>query len=205
MPTLPLVFRKSPEVGYQVDYFDYTTGAGYKKFYLAGGANAAGNQYFLTSDAAINSHYDNLILTKTINDDVDFDLTFNTHTTIATAEAQACFTVYNPDNGKTLIVTINIYHVDKNGTETLIGTTTDATLTATPSESMKRRSFKISLTRKALNIGEKLRINIVLTGDADSTALVYIDPSGRSTGTEQTTNATINSSFWLNIPFEIDL
>ena len=202
---LPIVFRSgSGNLTFNVDYYDYATGAGYKKFYLAGAGDSVGNKYFLTTDSGLNSDTQNYMAGT--GSDIDFDLTFNNPTVIAGAEATISFmTLCSGNDGDTFSVAVTVYHVAVGGAETSIGTVTITDADGDPARKMKRTA-KLTLTSKALAIGEKLRINLVITaaGTGAATWKVYFDPAGTISHTAES-GGTINSSASINIPFKIDL
>jgi hypothetical protein len=191
------------EFTFNVDYFDYAAGAGYKKYYPAIGKDSTGYVYFLTDNSSLASATDKCFLQGA--SDIDFDLTFNTPMTIAAADAHVSyFVVKNGADGDSTTTTINVYHVSTAAVETLIGTIAAADTDGNPVTYVKK-TMKIALTKKHFSIGEKLRINVVIALLNGSAAWKWhFDPAGLYSQTD-VEGRTINNSASINLPFKIDM
>ena len=201
---LPIEFRRSGEGAVaSYDWFDFASGAGYKRYYCAGAYETTNPKYFLTTNSNIDGDYDNLSIST--SSDLDFDITFNTPLTIAGADAIFNWTIYLVNAAATSSVAINVYHVTSGGTETSIGTATSKTFTASGAGYI-RQCLKFGLTQKSFGVGEKLRINVIWTEtDASANIRLFFDPASRQSVTEGGTGATITTDFTCDIPFRIDL
>ena len=193
-------YRQSAPLIFNVDFFDFASGAGLKKFYLAGLKDSVGDKYILTDDSGLIADSANYRVQDAA--DIDYDIAFSNPITIAASEATISYTVLASSAvGRSHTVAWTVYHVAVGGAETSIGTVTDSTTQGTAGNSCARRTVKLSLTSKRINKGEKLRINAISTLSAAGTFLYYIDPSGLYTtggGSQDTSRATVN------IPFEVD-
>lgn len=185
---------------FNVDYFDYISGVGYKAFYLAGGADSSGLTYFLTTNSTIISDTDNnQILTTGGSFDLDFDIdvtrTFYVADNIAIVKA-----LVRADTSSTFRPTWTIYHVDKDGNETSIGSTIGRTYSGSAGAELHIATTEISTTKKKFVKNEKLRLNIVGLGGSNFDEL-HFDPSGFWTITEGS-NTYTKQSFVL-LPIEV--
>lgn len=192
--TSPLVFN--------IDYFDWVRGAGYKKYYLAGLCTTTGNkEYILTSDGNLVADSANMSIGGNGFEE-DFDITFNSPVTVAAADAMINYTSYMSSGaGDHFNLTIIIYHV-RGATETQIGTvTSDSDDGSTPI--YRSKAAKMALTKKHFAAGDKMRVTIqISSSQVSTTQLAYIDPAGSISHTGQW-GSTVNSSFSINLPFEI--
>lgn len=203
MPSLPVVFREGAgQFVFNVDYFDWAAGAGYKKYYLYASDDSVGTKYGLTTDSGLisDNHISNVGGNAT---DVDFDLTFNNPITIANALCTLSYTVFmSADDASDFTVAWTIYHV-RGATETSIGTITDSTTLDGDPTNRQRRTVQLTLTKKHFKAGDVLRVNAVITSDEIASACnMQIDPSGHITDTD-VAGGTCTSSAVINIPFEI--
>ena len=210
---IPIYFRRtSPKIA-SYDWVDFTSGAGYKKFYGACAINAGPTKsYFLTTkviDSATGSGAMGLT-TRGIGTwaagaggdiDIDFDITFNVPAYVATATAMLNYTFWNDGTASTT-ATINVYHVSTGAVETSIGTITGATQTT--DDAYYRECFKIALTGKTFGVGEKLRLNVILTNlAATGIIIIYHDPSSQITVAEAGALRTIGTDLVFDVPFRI--
>lgn len=201
---IPVNFRSgSGNITFNVDYFDYASGAGYKAYYPAGSYQGGAAAYFLTADTGVYSAYGYNYSGG--NSDVDFDLTFNNPATIADAECIINFTVnINGADADAGNITWTVYHVSTGAVETSLGTATLAVSDGNPSN-WKKHCVKFALTSKAFAVGEKLRINLVTaTTAAGGIDGVYYDPAGRATAVDAD-GYTISTRCSIAIPFKIGL
>ncbi len=200
---LPNQYRKATPLLFNVDYFDFVTNAGYKLFYLAESEDSASVKYFLTTDSTLVSD-DAFPIVGANGTDVDFDITFNNTATLAAAPVTISYTTFQSDPAHLITIAWTVYHVDKFNNETSLGTITDAGSTG-GTNAYRRRTVKFDITKKKLNVGEKLRVNAVVSSNAAlASANFYIDPSGHITQTGGR-GGTITSSATVNLPFEVDL
>ena len=161
------------------DYLDYVAGAGYRTFYLMADKDSVGFSYFLSTE--------NLAMTAgggTMggNIDLDFDKTFNNPAILMNSDV--FFKTSQTAGGSGSSFVINIYHVNVSGTETLLGTNTSKTV----SVGIEATLIKIAITRQGFSVGEKLRVNIVHSGEAGS--MLLNDGGGEA---------------FISVPFVIDL
>ncbi len=193
---IPENYRKSPPLIFNVDYFDFAAGAGYKKYYLAGSDDSVGEKNFLTVDSSLVSDDNNKIFGAN-GTDIDFDLKFATPITIAAADATINYTmVIGADKSVTIAWTI--YHV-RGVAETSLGTVTDTT-SGSGANTQFARCVKFTLTKKKFSPGDILRVNAIVTSNTtELNGHCAIDPSGR------TTLGTLTSTAVVNVPFEIDI
>lgn len=194
--TIPVVFREgSGKFVFNVDYFDWATGAGYKRYYACGGAVDGTAQYFLTADNSLRADTSNFRLLK--NTDTDFDLTFNNPVTVAEGYAYVSYTIYNFDNpGGT--ETISLVHYD-GSTETVLGTATSENQVG---NGQARVTLKMATTKKLFKRGDTLRLSIAV-GNQTNARYLYIDPSGGYSQNDITYGDNIGSSCFIDIPFVI--
>lgn len=150
--------------------------------------------------------------------DVDFDLGVFNQPRIVQGEALVAFVgyvVHTGGSGGTSHFNVTLYHVDKNGNETSVGTVQLDDLSAGTGNVVGGwRIAAISLTRKLFKIGEKIRLNITATqtgGTGTPRGAVIHDPSGSTiTVTEMTKTFTPGTDYGttkleLNVPFKIDI
>ncbi len=199
---LPEKYRKTAPLIFNVDFFDFVTNAGYKKFYLGGTDDSVSLKYFLTTDAGYVSDELAFFIGNNATD-IDFDITFGNNATIANAVASINYTVFQSDPANTFTVAWTIYHYD-GSTETSLGTVTDTT-SAGGTNAYHGRAVKVLLTEKNFSKGDILRVNAIITTNTSvPTAEMYIDPAGTQSFTSATAR-TITNSASVNIPFKIDL
>jgi len=198
---LPVVYRKSSEVGFNVDYIDTITNLGYKKMYCCGGEDSTGSIYFLTTDATIPASQNNRTISATnTSTEANFDITFNNTATIAGADAYVSFSLAINASAS---VAVTIYHVNSAGTETSLGTKTSPSRSGGVNN--YRESMKIALTKRTFTKGDKLRVEVILTDSDANASNVYIVPAALATLTESVSGRTINTDFFILFPFEIGL
>ena len=192
---LPTPFTTTSPLVFNIDYFDWAQGAGYKKYYLLGTEDTGGKKYSLTADSTITSPSTNYKTAATIN--LDFDLTFNAPVDIAAATATIEYMIgFGGSMSNSTVWTI--YHY--NGTtETSLGTAT-ASVSASANE-WQSVAVQIPLTAKHFAAGDILRINANVTQSHSTTGLHY-DPEGVISQTLKQGGAGTSSTS-INIPFEI--
>ena len=198
---LPVQFRQAAPLLFNVDFFDFISGAGYKRFYLAGLEDSVGQKFLLTNDTGLSADENNARLLGTT--DTDYDITFDNPVTIAAADASISYTVFaSGAGGQSMTIVWTVYHVTSGGTETSLGTVTDTGSDGVGGNAWYRRSVKLALTSKRINKGEKLRVNVAATQTA-ATFGYYIDPSGLTVtgGTGGSASPTAD----INVPFVLDL
>lgn len=197
---VPEKYRKSAPLIFNVDFFDFATGAGYKKYYLVTTEDNTSVKYNITTDNTLISPSNVSKISGSV--DVDFDLTFNNVVTIANASSTINYTV-GADGARTFEIVWTIYHV-RGAVETSLGTVTRTTTSA--ANQWWREAVQIELARKTFSKGDILRVNMVTTSSnpGGSFPRILIDPSGHWTNTEVNTGASIPSSAIINIPFEVD-
>ena len=198
---VPIVFRSgSGNLTFNVDYLDYAQNAGYKRYYACGGEDSAADVYFLTTKQLYSSN--SLVWTAAGNEtkDLDFDITFNNPVYVAAADLSCSFTQMALSSCYTIIT---IYHVTSGGTETSLGTKT--TKTRTGGSSIYRECLKIPLTAKGFAVGEKLRLNVQFVDTDAGNSKIYHDPASGLTLTETATARTVNTDFYIDVPFRVDI
>ena len=185
--TAPLVFN--------VDYFDWSQNAGYKRYYFLGTSDSVGHKYSLTDDSSIVGDESNR--TTSTGDDLDFDLTFNSPVDVANATATISYVVTTAGAQTTTIIW-TVYHYDGT-TETSLGTVTKA-ITGTANQKWQATA-QLTLTEKHFAAGDILRVNAAVTSTHAGTHMYY-DPAGSISFT-LTSTGTSTSSASINIPFLI--
>lgn len=201
---VPITFRSgSGNFVFNLDYYDYAAGAGYKAFYPMGTYNNGAAAYALTTNSSMYSSAQNFYAVN--GSDIDFDMTFNNPATIAAADATITFQVYiNGLDADAANIVWTVYHVSAAAAETSLGSATLAVSDGNPPQH-KIHTVKIALTEHILAPGEKLRLNLAVTstggGGIDA---VYFDPIGRLTSSD-TDGMTISSKCTAMIPFKVDI
>lgn len=195
-PQLTKFTTASPFV-FNIDYFDYATGAGYKKFYLFGTEDSVSKKYILTTNSSAMSATDNneVHTTSTLN----FDLTFNNPVTIANAPCTLNHTTVIA-GAMTITIIWTIIHYD-GATETTLGTVTTAH-TGVANE-YKKQAAQVTLTKKNFRVGDILRVKAAVTS-TNAAARMFFDPIGARNNTA-TDTSTVTTTASVNIPFEVDL
>lgn len=193
---LPLHFRKAPPFQVNYTWIETMSNTGYVRFYPCGAtATGPAYTYFLTV-RQVDSYLDK----EPNNRDDDFDFTFKVPATVAAADCIVNLT----QKGKaatSCIITVNIIHVDLAAAETVLGTFTciDRNLTLNFRECMK-----IPLTQQHFKVGEKLRVNIVASGDADADKHYYHDPTSLLTVADSL-GRTVGTDLTVDVPFKINV
>ncbi len=192
---LPEPFTTASPLVFNVDYFDWSQGAGYIKYYLLGTKDDVGEKFSLTTDSSVLSSSTNW--TTLTGDDLDFDLTFNAPVDVAAAIATINYTVQFGGTMNNSIVW-TIYHYDGT-TETSLGT---ATITVSDTiNTFQAVTVQIPLISKHFAAGDILRVNAVVTQSHPS-CLMYYDPAGSASLTIAGTRSG-SSSASINVPFEV--
>lgn len=187
--TLPVNFQIVGEGAVSsYDWFDFATGAGYKTFYCVGGYNSVAKQYFLNTNAMESDELNRSVQIGATTADLDFDLTFSRPITVAAAAAY--FRASCTTGTATCYITVNVYHVTSGGTETSIGQGITTTMDASSTEEVF--ALKFDLTKKAFAIGEKLRVNVILTSSANFSTMFY-------------DAGTSGKQMSIQIPFEVQI
>lgn len=202
--TVGTIFRdRSSKTIASYDWYDAGLGSGYKRFYLGATTNSAATEYFLTNEKIASTRVASTLIVKNTSTELNFDLTYNNIVRISGA-AVMNFTFYN-GAGASGHAHVTVYHVSTGAVETSLGTVQTETLTSVGAQ-YYQLCLKIALTEKSFGVGDKLRIEVILTEttNVDNVA-IWFDPAGRTTFTEEGTGATIDSSFAIDIPFRIDL
>lgn len=179
---------------------DFFKGVGYITYYVGTFKDTVGTSYLMTTTTLDSQPIRFTAPSSPV--DKDFDLEFEKEETVK-GIFLINFTQQAGSTGAsgTVSTVINIYHVDTGSSETLLGTATTPTRSA--SGTYYRESIKIDVGIKPFSPGEKLRINIITTGSGN-VASVYLDPGSRTTFTGSE-GGTIGSDFKVQIPFKIDL
>lgn len=201
---LPQIYRRSADnLNFNVDYFDYAAGAGYKRYYLGGSEVSGANVYFLTTDTIDGSVDVRSLPAASATASQAFILTFNNPATIASADA-ICEYTSSTNNAMTYHSNIQVFHVDSAGTGTSLGKAFLAARTSGAGSTYIREALVVALSQKAFGVGDKLKIVVELVSSGN-TANIYFDPGSRQTFTEGGSGATIGSDFTITLPFKIDL
>ena len=202
--TLPIVFQGGSRAVASYDYFDYFSGAGYKKFYL-GASGISGATVYLITTRAIDSSVNTRSLTSSAySANQDFDLTFNNP---AIVKGDAFFNITTQQAvSQNCWITVTVYKVDLAGSTLQIGIGQHAGVNGTGSQQNIRHCVKATLDNTHFGIGEKLRVNVKFTNDIAAGAVsIFFDPGSRQTLTEAISGATIGTDLTAEIPFKIDL
>lgn len=211
MAGIPTNFQSVSPVLASYDWLDITSGTGYRRYYAVGSGD---NTLFLSS-RSMTSSTDYWSYTANFNSttpaltiDLDFDITLNVPADIkGTAYFNGLMRAWN-NAGATSRFTVNVYHVNSGGTETLLGTAVGAN-----TNDYYRECLKISLTQKHFAIGEKLRLNVILhgwnTGLSTGKVTVFYDPTSvvTKTDTSATTSdtRTVGTDMYIDVPFRVNL
>lgn len=187
--TLPISFAIPGEGAIaSYDWFDFATGAGYKQFYCVGGYNSVAKQYFLNTTAMESDTLNSAVQIAATTADLDFDLTFQRP--IVLAAGSVYFRAACTTSSATCYITVNVYHVTSGGTETSLGQGITTTMDASSTEEVL--VVKFDITKKAFAIGEKLRVNTILTSSASNSTMFY-------------DAGTSGKEMHIQIPFEVQL
>lgn len=218
---VPNVFQTETPYTLNVDYFDYISKTGYKNYFGIVNKDQSAIRYkvvpnFLSSHTSFRKSSPVSITNNSpsaVFIDYDFDLAF-TNPAIIQGEAAASFTYSHVTGGagdqSNIYCIVNFYHVTSGGTETLIGTgTTETVQYNSNTQRSWRRLVFATLTNKKFSNGEKLRINIQLSGfmtagAGTGTTIFYHDPDNEVTNFLDVTdtNITNDSNVLFAIPFK---
>jgi len=169
-------FTTLSKVVTNVDFFDNVTGVGFVKIYFAGGWDDSA-QYFLTTNSSVVGDELNHRLKSTgagINADFDIEMTRNF--TVAGNNAILTYQTH-VDTGENMTVSFIVNHVDKDNTETIIGSVSGANISGSAGAEYNVNTMKVPLTKKRFSKGEKLRIHVVPNGSNVNSSF-FCDPSG---------------------------
>jgi hypothetical protein len=212
---IPTIFtQQGGEAVASYDWLDYNNKVGYGVYYGAFSEDSTGIKKILTPikmDA--NPSSQGYGMTVNVGEhtfgDVDFDIEFKTNARIGgTAYLNMAFRdiAGNSSNSITWRVVATIYHVTSSGTETSLGTITSADNTRTGDDGYGtyREFLTIPITAKRFITGEKLRLNITLTGSEGGNGTIksvtlYADPTNLNVA------IGVNTDLTLQIPFKIEL
>lgn len=201
---VPIRYREAPEQQVQIDWVDFATGVGYKTFYMAGTADSGGTRTILTTDSSLICDGSEFRIGGN-GTDVDFDVEFRKPATIAAENAFISYTsTLSGSNSSAFTCAWIIYHVDKSGVETSIGSITDSTISDGDPTVKRRMTCHTALTKKTFGVGEKLRLNCIVSSNiSESGGHFYIDPKGTISVIGQD-GRTIPSTATITVPFVID-
>jgi hypothetical protein len=210
---LPIVFRKSPPFTASFDWVDATTGLGYRRYYAAGAQDSAGVKHFLTTEVVDSSSSVNPASSGgawTENNhggselDIDFDIEFLKPAIVGGGIAYFNITYQLAIQDQNGGITVTVYHVDSEDTETSIGTTESATHSAILAALVWIRDLvKVDLTETNFKAGDKLRVNVI-THDTEDHIQIWHDPGSGLTATD-INGRTVGTDFTCDIPFKVDL
>ena len=192
-------FTTTSDVIKTVDYIDTILGVGYKKFYIAGGADSGGKYFFLTTDATISSDKENFNILASLLDE-DVDIAIGGDFTVAEAEA-ILQTNSRVVSGSSQTVTWTLRHVDSAGTETTVGTIVGETTNGQAGRTYFRKDTKMPTTRTKFKKGDTLRLNFTTVSGASD--YLGFSPSGLFGQTTEAPNFTFSS--YILIPIEVNL
>lgn len=201
MGNQPQQFPRAPGIIASFSWIDLMNGFGYLAFY-GGGSYTGGDVYFLSTVAA-DAATENVVTRADNGDDldIDFDITVTRPMVIAEADATVVFSVYNSNvAGSSTNSSAIIKHVTALGAETTLGTGTGKYNNVLNTH--VRESIKMTLTKKAFAIGDKIRVTITVDNNAGAGTyiLLYHDPTTAITNTDAV-GRTIGTDLVANIPF----
>lgn len=198
MPPIPRVFRQSSDnVVFNVDYFDFAAGAGYKKYYFCGMKDSTGAIYTLTADTPV-ADGDNFRIGS--GADIDFDLTYNNPIVVAKADAIISTTLNFDGAGAGWHTNIEIFHV-RGAVATSLGSVESASHSSAGAN-YHVQTFKCPLIQYVFKAGDKIRVNVIVTNTSVN-GYMWIDPSGHVSGNDAF-GFSVSSNSSINIPFKIN-
>lgn len=200
---VPVSYRRSSEAVTSYDFFDIASGTGYERFYLGLAQISGSTLKFLTPNVIPSdpSSVSGTVAGAGTPLDYDFDVSFNKPFTI---EGELIFSgLFSLKTGGLKgQYLIDVYHVNSAGTETLLGSAEGAEKTGIDEW---KACFKVTIARKHLAIGEKLRITTRLRINAGAGDWeVWFDPKNRETVTDGG-SIVQTSDAYVDVPFRIDL
>ncbi len=197
-PDLTEFTTQGPQV-VTFDWEDIFKGIGYISYFCGISQDTGGVAYFFSSQ--IQESQPPSEAANATPKDLDFDLDFDAEEDIE-GLFLINFTQRPGSSGAagTCNTAITIYHVDSGASETSLGTAQTATRSG--SGTFYRENLQINISRQHFSPGEKLRINVIFTGSANSADLP-IDPASSLTFTD-TFGRTVGSDFIVQVPFKIE-
>lgn len=198
------------------DWYDFTTGLGYKNFYCVIERDSGGYEYLLSPNV-MDSNAGDLQVTGSFSSgsfvqqfEYNFDATFAIPAIIGgIGHAQLTFELTHTTGSYTEgYIIVNVYHVAVDTTETLIGTNQSVTESkASAGTQGYREVFPITITKKAFSIGEKLRISVEFWGRENTvgTWKFYFDNNNRVTAANDEDGVSPDTDAIISIPFKVDI
>lgn len=194
---IPEIYRKSPEITLNVDYFDQLLGVGFLKIYLAGGKPTSGNTYYLTTNSSVISDKDNQATASGASFDLDFDMTINRSLKVVAVPGIFVSRFQGTTTANT--ITFTIKHVDGASVETTLATIV-FNQQGSAGNYNKVKMSAYTPTAKTFIKGDKLRVTALQTGTNNDGYFTY-DPSGFWTySSEGIVNTAVN---YFLLPVEI--
>lgn len=193
---LPIHFRKAADFQVQYTFIETMSNVGFVRFYPCNSRKTGPVDTKFLAVKTIESYPDK----TTNNSDSDFDWEFKIPATVAADDVIVNLTQKSVAL-KESIVTVNIYHVSLAAAETLIGT---FVCISRNDGSYYRECMQIPVSQKSFAIGEKLRVNIVMTGDADGGKHYYNDPTSPLTVVDDR-GRTVGTDLTVDVPFKINI
>jgi hypothetical protein len=185
------------------DFFELVSGTAFKRFNCTGTSNTgSGIEYFLTTTTPTGGT--NSVSIESGSQEINFDTTaFARPIKIeGNASIHIPHFVTNDTGGaqtQTALLTVVVYHVDSSDTETSLGSETfenSAVSLGIGASQYVDVLMNITLTKKSVGVGEKLRISVTsnqTAGDGDHG--FYFDPQNSEVGT------LLSSSLTADLPF----
>lgn len=168
---LPRIYRQSGEAQFATyDFYDLATGTGYKTFYLVDVVTGTDTRDYLLVTNAIGGWRGYVADGNPFT--TDFDLTFEVSTKI---EGDIYFQLWF-DVANNYELKVNLYHVDKDGAETAIGTTQE--LNATAGDNRCFSGF-VNTDLVTFKPNEKFRFTFTTTS-TQANCYIFCDPLNRT-------------------------
>lgn len=199
MGAVPNSFLSASPYVASFDWIDFTSGAGYKRFYANMFQLSGSTVYAITTEPidAVYGTGTSFYITAAQN----FEMTFGTPAIIE-GDFLSQFTAWSTAN-KDVKVTMTIYHV-RGAVATQIGTAITTNL-QTSVDAYWRMNIKAALTRTKFAIGDILRVTVTPASTNGGSVRLAVDPTSRMGLTEATSAKSINSDCSFFIPFVINI
>lgn len=208
---VPVIYRTGGENISTYDWFDLASQAGYKRYYATAAEMSGSTSYFLSTKTLDGSppYFNDVLSGSTaymLLHDFDFDMTCNSPICLnGTALINVSHNIQQASSYSQVI--FNLYHVDVDNAETLIGTA-NTPIEQLGSPTYYRECLKMLIAKTAFKFNEILRLNVQHWGNKDNAvnggSKIYYDPTSRSTITDQW-GGTSGTDLYIDIPFKIDL
>lgn len=213
---LPVMFRSGPAGNYSLDWYDLSTGAGYKLFYGSKIINAATTYKYTLNNHAMHAFIESTTsasctrVNAGVALDIDFDISF-AQPTVLQGDAFIQIPVDAMSNNAaayTQTWTISLYKVAVGGAETQLGSSVvhDSPITKTdPIVLYAVLAGTIVIPFTKILVGEKVRLNVSTPAPPTGTtqATLWHDPLNYPVDAGPY-SPNMTSQLELNLPFKVD-